>query len=127
MYVAVHRTGKYYSSCTLPIYPLSIYARDNPPSAQPRLGVRIEERPLRGPPPHIDPRTGIVLGYSCVIHCITAAAISAVTTVLGVHVCFFIRIMGRTHTGDPILSWAVPTYPRVQKPIDRARGRGYAL
>ena len=75
MYVAVHSTGKHYSSCTLPIYPLSIYARDNPPSAQPRLGVRIEERPLRGPPPHIDPRTGIVLGYSCVIHCITAARI----------------------------------------------------
>ena len=90
-----HSTEKLYSSGTIPIYPLSIYARDNPPSAQPMLGVRIEERPLRGPPPHIDPRTGIVLGYSCVIHCITAAAISAVTTVLGVHVCIFIRIMGR--------------------------------
>ena len=65
-YVAVHSTGKYYSSCTLPIYPLSIYARDNPPSAQPRLGVSIEDRPLRGPPPHIDPR--IVLGYSCILY-----------------------------------------------------------
>ena len=66
------------------------------------MGVSIEDRPLRGPPPHIDPRTGIVLGYSCVIHCITAAAISAVTTVLllGVHVHFFIRIMGRGVPGS---------------------------
>ena len=47
-YEYVHSTAKLYSSGTIPIYPLSIYARDNPPSAQPRLGVSIEERPLRG-------------------------------------------------------------------------------
>ena len=46
-----HSTEKLYSSGTIPIYPLSIYARDNPPSAQPMLGVSIEEGPLRGPPP----------------------------------------------------------------------------
>ena len=53
-YEYVHSTEKLYSSGTIPIYPLSIYARDNPPSAQPMLGVSIEERPLRGPPPHIE-------------------------------------------------------------------------
>ena len=94
VYTAVHSTEKLYGTGTLPIY-LYMRAITHRPRSLARLGVRIEERPLRGPPPHIDPRTGIVLGYSCVIHCITAAAISAVTTVLGVHVCIFIRIMGR--------------------------------
>ena len=125
VYVAVYSTGKHYSGCTLPFYPLSIYARDNPPSAQPRLGVSIEDRPLRvSLLLHIDPR--IVLGYSCTLY-YSCRDICGYNSTRCTRLYLYSYYGERVLKGDPILSWAVPTYPRVQKPIDRARGRGYAL